>query len=171
MGLLSRGPQHGYDLKRHHDELLPAAKPMAFGQVYAALGRLAAKGLVAEAATERAAGPERTVYELTDAGRTEVDAWVTRVDGPAEHVTNPLATKIAVALVVGGPDAARTYIRHQRAAHLERMRRLTRDKREAKGDLHRVLAADYALSHLDADVRWMEDALARVHDLEGESVR
>ncbi|WP_420795259.1 hypothetical protein [Janibacter hoylei] len=69
---------------------------------------------------------------------------------------------------MGGPDAAATYLRRQRAAHLERMRSLTRDKREAKGDLHRVLAADYALSHLDADVRWMEDALERVHDLEGE---
>ena len=70
MGLLSRGPQHGYDLKRHHDELLPAARPMAFGQVYAALGRLAGKGLVAEAAVEQGSGPERVVYELTDLGRS-----------------------------------------------------------------------------------------------------
>ena len=74
MGLLSRGPQHGYDLKRHHDELLPAARPMAFGQVYAALGRLAGKGLVAEAAVEQGSGPERVVYELTDAGRTDPSA-------------------------------------------------------------------------------------------------
>lgn len=171
MGLLSRGPQHGYDLKRHHDELLPAARPMAFGQVYAALGRLAGRGLVAESATERAGGPERTVFALTDAGRAEVDSWVAEPDGPGTHVTNPLATKIAVALVIGGQDAARTYLRRQRAAHLQRMRELTRDKRETKGDLHRVLAADYALSHLDADVRWMEDALERVHDLEGDTAR
>ena len=167
MGLLSRGPQHGYDLKRHHDELLPAAKPMAFGQVYTALGRLAGKGLVVEAATERAGGPDRTVYELTDAGRAEVRRWAGEAAGPAEHVANPLATKVAVALLVGGPDAARAFLRHQRTEHLARMRELTRDKREAKGDLHRVLAADYALGHLDADVRWMEDALERVQDLEG----
>lgn len=171
MGLLSRGPQHGYDLKRHHDELLPAAKPMAYGQVYTALGRLAGKGLVAEVATEQAGGPERTVYELTEPGRAELESWVRQVDGPAQHVANPLATKIAVALVVGGEEVARDFIRRQRTAHLTRMRELTRDKREARGDLHRVLAADYALSHLDADVRWMEDALERVHDLEGEPVR
>lgn len=171
MGLLSRGPQHGYDLKRHHDELLPAARPMAFGQVYAALGRLAGKGFVSEAATERAGGPERTVYELTDTGRDEVDRWAAEPEGPTEHIANPLATKVAVALLVGGQDAARAFLRRQRAAHLERMRELTRDKREAKGDLHRVLAADYALGHLDADVRWMEDALERVHDLEGDTRR
>ena len=168
MGLLSRGPQHGYDLKRHHDELLPAARPMAFGQVYAALGRLAGKGLVAEAAVEQGSGPERVVYELTDAGRAEVDSWAAEPDGPGEHVANPLASKVAVALLLGGHEAAATYLRRQRAAHLERMRSLTRDKREVKGDLHRVLAADYALSHLDADVRWMDDALERVHDLEGD---
>lgn len=168
MGLLSRGPQHGYDLKRHHDELLPAARPMAFGQVYAALGRLAGKGLVVETASERAGGPERTVYELTGAGRAEVDTWAAEPDGPAEHVANPLATKVAVALLVGGEGAARVFLRRQRAAHLARMRELTRARREAKGDLHRVLAADYALSHLDADIRWMEDALERVHDLEGD---
>ena len=171
MGLLSRGPQHGYDLKRHHDELLPAARPMAFGQVYAALGRLAGKGLVAEATTEQGSGPERVVYELTDAGRAEVGRWAAEPEGPAEHITNPLATKVAVALLVGGQDAARAFLRCQRAAHLERMRELTRDKREAKGDLHRVLTADYALGHLDADVRWMEDALERVHDLEGDTTR
>ncbi|WP_435199983.1 helix-turn-helix transcriptional regulator [Janibacter sp. GS2] len=168
MGLLSRGPQHGYDLKRHHDELLPAARPMAFGQVYAALGRLAGKGWVTESVTEQAGGPERTVYELTVAGHTELDAWAAEPDGPADHVANPLATKVAVALLVGGESAARTFLRRQRVAHLERMRELTRTRREAKGDLHRVLAADYALSHLDADVRWMEDALERVHDLEGD---
>ena len=33
LGLLSRGQQHGYDLKRQHDELFPAAKEIAFGQV------------------------------------------------------------------------------------------------------------------------------------------
>ncbi|UUZ44103.1 PadR family transcriptional regulator [Janibacter limosus] len=168
MGLLSRGPQHGYDLKRHHDELLPAARPMAFGQVYAALGRLAGKGLVTRVATEQDSGPERVVYELTPAGRAEVGEWAAEADGPGDHVANPLATKIAVALLVGGEPAAVAFLRRQRTAHLERMRVLTRDKREAKGDLHRVLAADYALSHLDADVRWMEDALERVHDLEGD---
>lgn len=168
MGLLSRGPQHGYDLKRHHDELLPAARPMAFGQVYAALGRLAGKGWVTEAATERGGGPERVVYELTSAGRAEVGEWAAEADGPGEHVANPLATKVAVALLLDGEEGARTFLRKQRTAHLERMRELTKERREAKGDLHRVLAADYALSHLDADVRWMEDALERVHDLEGD---
>lgn len=165
MGLLRRGQQHGYDLKRRHDELFPAARPMAYGQVYAALGRLVDKGWVEVVATEQVDGPERTVYELTDEGGAEVERWAVEAEGPPEHVANPLGTKVGVALLTGGPEAARDYLRDQRAAHTQRMRELTRDKRTADGDLERVLAADYALSHLDADVRWMEDALARLDDL------
>lgn len=40
LGLLAIGPQHGYELKRAHDERLPRTKPLGYGQVYATLGRL-----------------------------------------------------------------------------------------------------------------------------------
>ena len=40
LALLRRGPAHGYDLKRDHDVWFPDARPIAFGQVYATLGRL-----------------------------------------------------------------------------------------------------------------------------------
>src|SRR3954452_672106 len=39
LGLLERGPGHGYELKADHDEWFPSAKPLAFGQVYATLAR------------------------------------------------------------------------------------------------------------------------------------
>lgn len=171
LGLLRRGPQHGYDLKRRHDELLPAARPMAYGQVYTALARLAERGWVREATHEQSGGPERTVYELTDTGLAELRAWAAAPEGPPTHVANPLATKVTVALLVGGEDHAQEYLRRQRTAHLERMRELTRQRRTVTGDLQQTLAVDYALSHLDADVRWMEDALGRVRDLEGELAR
>ena len=67
-GAASKGQQHGYDLKREHDALFPAAKELAFGQVYAALGRLQDKGFVEEAARERVDGPDRTAYRLTERG-------------------------------------------------------------------------------------------------------
>ena len=48
LGLLSRGPRHGYELKREHDDRFAQAKPLPYGQVYATLGRLLRDGLVAE---------------------------------------------------------------------------------------------------------------------------
>ena len=46
LALLRIGPAHGYDLKRDHDAWFPDARPLAFGQVYATLGRLERGGLV-----------------------------------------------------------------------------------------------------------------------------
>lgn len=170
MGLLRRGQQHGYDLKRRHDALFPAARPMAFGQVYAALGRLVDKEWLRVAGTAQDAGPERTLFELTDEGRAELDRWVAEADGPGEHIANPLASKLTVSLLVGGRAGAEAYLRAQRAAHLDRMRELTRARRE-ESDLATTLAADYALSHLDADVRWMEEAHQRLDEMEKGTAR
>ena len=46
LALLRNGPAHGYDLKRDHDAWFPDARPLAFGQVYATLGRLERSGHV-----------------------------------------------------------------------------------------------------------------------------
>ncbi|MGI8702099.1 MAG: PadR family transcriptional regulator [Nocardioidaceae bacterium] len=171
LGLLSRGGRHGYDLKREHDECFPAARPLAFGQVYATLERLSRQGLVGAVAVQRVVGPDRTVYEVTAAGRRALDAWLADVEPPAPHVANPLAVKSTIALLVGDEREATDYLRRQRQAHMDRMREYTRKKSDVAAPLNEVLAADYALLHLDADVRWMETALQRVTALKKEMSR
>ena len=168
LGLLVRGQQHGYDLKRAHDERFPAAKPMAYGQVYAALERLHRQGFVEPVAVQRVDGPDRTVYALTESGRSELDTWLATIEPPFPHVSNPLATKVTVALLATDEAHAADYLRRQRAAHLDRMRHYTAVKTSPDASLHDVLAADYALSHLDADLQWMETALQRVTALREE---
>jgi hypothetical protein len=51
---------------------------------------------------------------------------------------------------------------------MERMRELTALKTAPDADLSTVLAADYALAHLDADVRWMTTTSARIDTLTAE---
>lgn len=158
LGLLQRGPRHGYELKREHDERFPLAKPLPFGQVYATLGRLERDGYVEVTEQESAGGPERTVYGLTDAGRVQVADWVREPEPPAPHVANALFAKLVVALL-GGADGT-AYLDAQRTAHLARMRELTKIRLE--GDLAQSLGADFALFHLEADLRWLETSLTRL---------
>ncbi|AKU14848.1 PadR family transcriptional regulator [Luteipulveratus mongoliensis] len=165
LGLLARGQQHGYDLKRVHDEHFPAAKPLAFGQVYATLQRLQDKGFVEPVAVQRVDGPDRTVYAMTDAGREELHRWLEAPEDPAPYVANPLAIKVTLTILAAGEDEAAAYLQRQREAHLDRMRHFTKLKTDPASSLHDVLAADYAISHLDADLRWMETALQRVSAL------
>lgn len=162
MGLLAAGKRHGYDLKHQHDATFVGAKPLAFGQLYAALERLARKGLVEAVEVEQVDGPERTVYGLTDAGRAELERWLDEIEPPAPHVSNPFAVKATIAMLVGDVDDARRYLTAQRAAHLDRMRHYTRLKTDPEVTLATALAADYAIFHLDADLSWLAAALDRI---------
>ncbi|XVX19444.1 PadR family transcriptional regulator [Actinomycetota bacterium] len=168
LGLLSRGQQHGYDLKRAHDAAFPTAKPIAYGQVYAALDRLRRQGLIEAAAVEQADGPERTVFALTPKGREALGEWMGSIDEPSEFVANPLATKLTITLLADGRGAAIDFLRGQRGAHAQRMRHFTAATLAPGSTTQERLAADYALSHLDADIRWIDAARERLDALEEE---
>ena len=155
LGLLAGGPRHGYELKRSHDQRLPRAKPLAFGQVYATLGRLERDGLVTTAGQDRTAGRTAPRIELTDAGRRRLDDWLATVEPPAPYVTSTLFAKVVGGRAGRGADRARDYLVAQRAAHMERLRELTAVKTDPAATLGDVVAADFAIVHLDADLRWV----------------
>jgi DNA-binding PadR family transcriptional regulator len=168
LGLLTPRALHGYELKRAHDVRLPGVKPLAFGQVYATLSRLVRDGLVTEAGHERAGGPDRTAYAVTQQGRTELSEWLATVEPPAPYLSSALFAKVVVAVLVADEATARRHLAAQRAAHLARMRELTAAKTAPDAGVGDVLAADLAIAHLDADLRWIQTTLARVTDLRRE---
>ncbi len=163
LGLLTERPKHGYELKREHDERLPGVKPLAYGQVYATLQRLERDGKVAVSGTAQEAGPERIVYEITDEGTDEVHRWLAGTEAPAPYVSSPLFTRVVLALIVEG--GAEDHLLRQRGEHLARMRELTAHKNSPGLGVGDMLAADYALHHLDADLRWIETARQRIAEL------
>lgn len=159
LGILARGPAHGYDLKREHDERFPATKPLAYGQVYATLTRLERDGFVEIAETSPGGGPERIVYALTDAGREELSRWLTQVEPAGPYAADDLVRKTVTALHLDS-DAA-DYLTRQRAEHMGRMRTLVAAQRAAT-ERSAHIALDHTIAHLDADLRWLETAAARV---------
>jgi DNA-binding PadR family transcriptional regulator len=161
LGLLERQPSHGYDLKRDYDALFGRGKPLPFGQVYATLGRLARDGKVTAGQIEPGAGPDRKRYAITTVGRREVEAWLAEPVEAEPHLQTLLFTKVVLALLLG--QDAGGYLDAQRAAHLRRMRELTRIKQT--GPLVDALLADHGLFHLEADLRWIEVTSARLDTL------
>jgi DNA-binding PadR family transcriptional regulator len=159
LGMLSVGPAHGYDLKRGYDERFPGSKPLAFGQVYATLGRLERDGLVEAVETAKGGGPERTAYALTEAGAASLRAWLDTPEPPGPYPADGLVRKVVTALRLGADADA--FVERQRQVHLARMRELLALQR-ASTDIGARIAVDHAVAHLDADLRWLEDAAARV---------
>ncbi|MEU8893456.1 PadR family transcriptional regulator [Streptomyces sp. NPDC048442] len=164
LGLLEAGPSHGYDLKRTFDEKFGHDRPLHYGQVYSTMSRLLKNGLVEVDGTEAGSGPERKRYAITDAGITDVDQWLATPEKPEPYLQSTLYTKVVLALLTG--RGAADLLDVQRGEHLRLMRALTERKRG--GDLADQLVCDHALFHLEADLRWLELAAARLDKLAAE---
>jgi DNA-binding PadR family transcriptional regulator len=167
LGLLEGAPSHGYELKRAFDQRFGSDRPLPFGQVYATLGRLQRDGRAVVVGTEVGEGPERKRYAITEQGVTDLERWLAEAEVPEPHLQTVLFSKVVLSLV-SGRDAHR-FLDTQRAAHLARMRELTEMRRTAP--LGQALLADYALFHLEADLRWLELTAARLDDLAQEVTR
>ena len=161
LGLLESGASYGYDLKREYDEYFGAARPVAYGQVYATLARLLKGGLVTVDAVEPGDGPDRKRYAITDAGVADISRWLAEPETPESYLHSVLYAKLVLALRTG--RSAIELLDAQRGEHLRTMRALTR--RKATGDLADQLICDHALFHLEADLRWLELAAARIDEL------
>ena len=164
LGLVGAGSEYGYDLKQRYDRYFGAGHALAFGQVYATLARLIRDGLIERIGDEAGAGPDRKRYAITSAGRERITAWMFTPDAPADALRSNLFAKTTIALLLG--DDTRRLLDVQRAAHLAEMRRITRAKTGADGPT--LLLCDHALFHLEADLRWIDLAEARVDDLRDE---
>jgi DNA-binding PadR family transcriptional regulator len=161
LGLLESHPRHGYDLKRAYDEQFGHGRPLHYGQVYSTLSRLLKNGLVEVDSVEAGDGPDRKRYAITTAGVTDVVQWLAQPEKPDLYLQNTLYAKVVLALLTG--RGAAEILDAQRAEHLRLMRDLTR--RKTAGDFADQLICDYALFHLEADLRWLELTAARLDQL------
>jgi DNA-binding PadR family transcriptional regulator len=69
LGLLSRQPSYGYDLKHSCDCYFGTEKQLAFGQVYSTPARMIRDELISALGDEAGGGPDRKKYEIAVAGQ------------------------------------------------------------------------------------------------------
>jgi DNA-binding PadR family transcriptional regulator len=155
LALLSLRPAHGYDLKREYDAWFPDAKPLPFAQVYSTLRRLVRDGLAEVSETRSEGGPERIVYTVTGAGRERLRAWLAELAPPTATGAEELVRKTIAALHTGG--RASSVVADQRTAYLRAMQTLS-IALPGGDDAGARLARRYAVLHLEADVRWLDEA-------------
>jgi DNA-binding PadR family transcriptional regulator len=161
LALLEQEPAHGYTLKQRYDDRFARTRPLAFGQVYAALSRFETRGWAEVTEVEVVDGPERKRYRITEDGVEAVTEWVYTPQQPTEFAMSNLYTRVSVALTSG--RSASEVLDRQRVQHLARMRELTQHRKTATAAAQ--LAITYELVHLDADLRWIEEAGTRLEEL------
>jgi DNA-binding PadR family transcriptional regulator len=77
LGFLSYLPLSGYDLKKAFDHSVQHFWPANQSQIYRTLAELEEGGFVAKEIIEREERLDMKIYQITDAGRTELHAWLT----------------------------------------------------------------------------------------------
>lgn len=160
LAFLDADHSHGFALKQRYDDLLGTDRELKYGQVYATLARLERDGLAEGVEIERGAGPDRRVYAITVSGVAELEDWLA-TPAPTNSRPAELFTKVVLALVSGrDPEAILT---QHRTLYLQRMREITAARHG--GDALNRIAGDYEMAHLEADLRWIELAGARLADL------
>lgn len=160
LALLSEGPKYGMQLRQEFEAGTGEVWPLNVGQVYMTLQRLERDGLVASTGDD-GNGPQKT-YELTGGGSDELMAWL---GPPPDHTPPPrdeLVIKVLVAVRVPGVDVVDVIQSHRRQL-VAQMQAFTVLKADA-GD-HEVgllLVVDAEIFRLDALVRWLDTAEARL---------
>jgi len=161
LALLDGRPSHGFALKRRYDGLLGHDRELRYGQVYATLARLERDGLADGVGLQPGEGADRKVYAISQNGVAELDRWLATPQLPGGRPAE-LFTRVILALVAHRP--ADEVLDAQRVVYLARMRELTAQRGE--GDAVDRLARDFEMAHLDADLRWIELAVARLADIQ-----
>jgi DNA-binding PadR family transcriptional regulator len=168
LALLSEGPKYGLRLSQEFEARTGEVWPLNTGQVYTTLQRHERDGLVESDDGDE--GPQR-VFRITDPGTDELNVWLRTPPDMSSPPRDELVIKVLVALRVPGVDLVELVQSHRR--HLiESMRYYTRLKEEADDlDIGLLLVADAEIFRLDAVVRWLDAADARIKRLPADQLR
>jgi DNA-binding PadR family transcriptional regulator len=159
LALLSQGPKYGLQLRDEFEARTGEVWPLNVGQVYTTLKRLERDGLVSSDDGED--GPQKG-YALTAEGGRELTTWLQTPPAESPPPRDELLIKVLVAAQVADVDVHDVVQVHRR--HLvELMQRYTAVKADAADDdVSLALVVDAELFRLEAAVRWLDSADARL---------
>jgi len=154
LALLAGDSSYGYELgqalEHEFGDLLPALNA---GQIYTTLGRLDRDGLVVAKDVPGDSRGKRT-YEVTEAGRAALAAWVQRPVSGA-HLKDEFFLKLVVASSAG-LARPQQLIDLQRREYLQSLRDLDALRSDRAVGANAELLVEGAILHRKADLEWLD---------------
>ncbi|MFE9959718.1 PadR family transcriptional regulator [Micromonospora sp. NPDC005299] len=158
LALLARGPSYGYELKGAFEAAVgPQWGPLNIGHLYQILDRLFRDGLVVAERHAQPVKPDRVVYEITPAGRTELDRWLAEPSPRNGGFRDDFFLKVTAAARSGEATTVRTVLGNQRGHLMRELRNLDGLRRQADDPVVRLLLSA-ASRHVEADLAFVDDA-------------
>jgi PadR family transcriptional regulator AphA len=158
LGLLTRQPMSGYDIRRTLNSLRWLVGNPSFGSLYPALHALLKDNLVTVDVDVRPGKPSRKIYAITDAGRQVLQQWIDQPVGP-----DASARAFVMRLILADSSSRAGLIAqlHQRraqvAAHCAALKEATAQDDEQS--LGRRLALEYGSALASTELDWLDRTL------------
>lgn len=159
LGLLTRQPMSGYDIKCFLNSLSWLIDSPSFGSLYPALHALLEDGLVTVKVIPQQDKPPRKIYSITDVGRETLQEWV-RQPVASDASLKAFLMRLILASNLSRPNlVALLEQRHtQVSGHLQQ----TTEAIEEDADLGELLALGYGVAVANAELTWLDKALGRL---------
>jgi len=160
LALLTEGPKYGLQLRQEFEARTGEVWPLNVGQVYTTLQRLEREGHAESDDAERDGVQKK--FRITEGGAAELDRWLRTPPGAVPPPRDELVMKVQVAVRLPGVDV-RDILQVHRRRFVEEMQRYTTLKAESSpDDVGLGLVVDAELFRLEAVVRWLDAADARL---------
>jgi DNA-binding PadR family transcriptional regulator len=166
LALLFERPMHPYEMglimkQRHKEDSIK----LRYGSLYTVIDLLLARGFISARGVARdGRRPERTVYEITEAGRDELRAWMADLIG--EPVKEYPQFEAALCLLpVLPPDEALTLLR-QRLTRVE-AKAIELERQSAQAGAQNfpplfLVENEYRLALIKAEQRFIAELITRI---------
>lgn len=162
LALLSEAPKYGHQLRQEFEARTGDVWPLNVGQVYTTLKRLERDGL-AESDGTGGNGSQKG-FRITTEGEEALSEWLRTPPDMTSPPRDELVIKVLVALQVPGVDV-RDVVQLHRRYLVQLMQQYTRLKEDVTEDVSLTLVVDAELFRLDAVIRWLDSADARLKRL------
>ena len=158
LGLLRKGPMSGYDLRKDVERSVGYFWAPAKTQIYATLPRLVEAGFATQQRVVQSAKPDKTIYDLTDAGREALREWVETAPLDAGQGRNLILLKLYL-----GEGASLESLQRQLSERAEEAERLQAELQELEaagigGSPFEAITRRWGLLYAEALLRWTEEA-------------
>jgi DNA-binding PadR family transcriptional regulator len=168
LSYLTERPMHAYELTRTlKDRDAARTFKLSYGALYGVVRQLAGAGLIRASGTgQRGRLPRHTVYELTDAGRAEMRAWLTELLSQPQYEYPAFAAALSLVAVLP-PDEVTGLLR-TRLGHINSATAEIRSQRDAAvaAGVHPMFLVedDYRIALLEAEAAFITTFTSKIED-------
>ncbi len=176
LGLLSREPMSGYDIKKLTDRSISHFWNENFGHIYPVLRRLEHEGLISREVRSTPGRPDRSVYSLTKTGGDALEAWLVRdPEEPPNRIEILLQLFFSSSQPIGNVRAKIEKEKHNTEQRLAVFSAIEEHIKEYHSDQHLkdapfwLMTLSFGKHRSGAILAWCDETIMRLREMEARS--